>query len=126
MVLPRFVLEAIEEHLAEFVGGDPDGPLFPGELGGIVSDGWFQREWRRSAAKAASEPANVAGFSRARADDPLPDPDSGSQKPPETLVAVEYPQRDSNPCRHLESSIEVVRRVRLVHSRPSRQVRPSV
>ncbi|MGB3411498.1 MAG: hypothetical protein WBA45_09895 [Microthrixaceae bacterium] len=46
MVLPRFVLDAIDEHLGEFVGGDPDGPHFPGEASGIISDGWFQREWR--------------------------------------------------------------------------------
>ena len=44
VVLPRFVLDAIDDHLGEFVGGDPDGPLFPGEAGGIISDGWFQRE----------------------------------------------------------------------------------
>lgn len=46
VVLPRFVLDAIDAHLATFVGGDPEGPLFPGEAGGIISDGWFQREWR--------------------------------------------------------------------------------
>jgi integrase len=46
VALPRFVLDTIDEHLASFVGGDPDGPLFPGEAGGIISDGWFQREWR--------------------------------------------------------------------------------
>ncbi len=46
VVLPRFVLDAIDEHLTEFVVGDPDSPLFPGEAGGIISDGWFQREWR--------------------------------------------------------------------------------
>ena len=53
VTLPRFVLDAIDEHLATFVGGDPDGPLFPGEAGGIISDGWFQREWR--AARGALE-----------------------------------------------------------------------
>jgi integrase len=49
--LPRFVLDAIDAHLTTFVSGDPDDPLFPGEAGGIISDGWFQREWR--AARAA-------------------------------------------------------------------------
>src|SRR5262249_27921492 len=46
VTLPRFVLDAIDEHLTTFVKGDADSPLFPGELGGIISDGWFQREWR--------------------------------------------------------------------------------
>lgn len=45
VTLPRFVLDAIDAHLTAFVSGDPDGPLFPGEAGGIISDGWFQREW---------------------------------------------------------------------------------
>ncbi|MCZ7629654.1 MAG: site-specific integrase [Microthrixaceae bacterium] len=46
VTLPRFVLDAIDAHLTNFVSGDPDDPLFPGEAGGIISDGWFQREWR--------------------------------------------------------------------------------
>ena len=155
VALPRFVLDAIDEHLATFVGSDPDGPLFPGEAGRIISDGWFQREWRltkntlglremhfhdlrhtagtiasqqgatmkevmarlghstTSAAiryqKAAEDrdhliadkldalvaeprtpvenldvPATIAGISRA------------------IQTETQYPQRDSNPCRHLE------------------------
>ena len=181
VALPRFVLDAIDEHLARFVGGDPDGPLFPGEAGGIISDGWFQREWRlakrtlgipdvhfhdlrhtagtvatqqgatmkevmarlghatTSAAiryqKAASDrdriiadrlddlvagmrttattggndtesaetPATPAGFSRVF---PLA---GGTGRNPQTQESpaiagdsLEHPQRDSNPCRHLE------------------------
>ena|GEM_PF-1400292 len=51
VTLPRFVLDAIDAHLTAFVGGDPDGPLFPGEAGGVISDGWFQREWRTARAR---------------------------------------------------------------------------
>ena len=51
VTLPRFVLDAVDAHLATFVGGDPDGPLFPGDAGGIISDGWFQREWRAARAQ---------------------------------------------------------------------------
>ena len=49
-----------------------------------------------------AEPASVAGFPRVRVDDPLHDLASESPKLPKPLVGVEYPQRDSNPCRHLE------------------------
>jgi hypothetical protein len=45
------VFDAIDAHLTTFVSGDPDDPLFPGEAGGIINGGWFQREWR--AARAA-------------------------------------------------------------------------
>ncbi len=182
VTLPRFVLDAIDEHLATFVGGDPDGPLFPGAAGGIISDGWFQREWR--AAQRALELDEVhfhdlrhaAGtiatqqgatmrevmarlghsttsaairYQKAAADrdrtlaDRLDDlvagmrtlgehrrirarsgraprgasrvlrgfsrvarPDVRRRKPKNPLplqgIPLEYPQRDSNPCRHLE------------------------
>ena len=181
VTLPRFVLDAIDEHLATFVGGDPDGPLFPGAAGGIISDGWFQREWRaargaleldevhfhdlRHAAgtiatqqgatmrevmarlghsttsaairyqKAAADrdrtladrlddlvsgirtpannhesepnpvdhPATVAGSSRVFPEGP---PDVRRRETEESPAgaedSLEYPQRDSNPCRHLE------------------------
>jgi len=181
VTLPRFVLDAIDVHLVTFVGGDPDGPLFPGEAGGIVSDGWFQREWRAAKAqlgltevhfhdlrhaagtiatqqgatmrevmsrlghsttsaairyqKAAADrdrslaerldglvdqlrtsangsdsdhapaerPATAAGFSRGA---PLSrqrqDCSRNAESPAEARDSCEYPQRDSNPCRHLE------------------------
>ena len=172
-MLPRFVLDAIDTHLATFVGGDPDGPLFPGEAGGIISDGWFQREWRlaknalglpairfhdlrhtagtiasqqgatmnevvsrpghsttsaairyqkaaadrdqliadklddfvtglRTAANEPGGPAPVAGFSRARTPETPSISSPDAQKAPQTQGFQWYPQRDSNPCRHLE------------------------
>ena len=181
VTLPRFVLDAIDAHLATFVGGNPDGPLFPGEAGGIISDGWFQREWRSARAqldlsevhfhdlrhaagtiatqqgatmrevmsrlghsttsaairyqKAAADrdralaerlddlvdrlrtptndsdsspepaqhPASAAGFSRGAALSHQRQPDPGNAESPATAGdACEYPQRASNPCRHLE------------------------
>ena len=45
VTLPRFVLDALDEHLARFAGGDPNGPLFPGVEGGIISEGWFKKHW---------------------------------------------------------------------------------
>ena len=51
--LPRFVLDAVDAHLAEFADGGPDAPLFAGERGGIISQGWFNREWT-SARRAVS------------------------------------------------------------------------
>ena len=172
-MLPRFVLDAIDTPLATFVGGDPDGPLFPGEAGGIISDGWFQREWRlaknaldlpsmhfhdlrhtagtiasqqgatmkevmsrlghsttsaairyqkaaadrdqliadklddfvtglRTAANELAEPAPVAGFSRARTPETPSTTTEDAQKALQMQSFREYPQRDSNPCRHLE------------------------
>ena len=184
VVLPRFVLDAIDDHLVEFVSGGPDGPLFPGEAGGIISDGWFQREWRlakrtiglpdmhfhdlrhtagtvatqqgatmkevmsrlghstTSAAiryqKAAADrdqliadkldawalnlqeqrvaevrPASVAGFSRVFSEpaERAAEPET-AEAPAVAGASSEYPQRDSNPCRHLESSTRAVRPVR--------------
>ena len=46
VALPRFVLDAIDDHLRRSSAATPTDPLFPGEAGGIISDGWFQREWR--------------------------------------------------------------------------------
>ncbi len=181
VTLPRFVLDAIDAHLATFVGGDPDGPLFPGEAGGIISDGWFQREWRAARAqlgitevhfhdlrhaagtiatqqgatmrevmsrlghsttsaairyqKAAADrdralaerlddlvdrlrtptsesesdpepaqhPAGAAGFSRGAHLTRQRQPTCENAESPATAGdSREYPQRDSNPCRHLE------------------------
>jgi len=48
VALPRFVRDALDDHVAEFAGTDPDGPLFPGALGGVISDGWFKKEWTRT------------------------------------------------------------------------------
>jgi integrase len=173
VVVPRFVRDAIDEHLATFVGDDPDGPLFPGEAGGIISDGWFQREWRlaknalalpsmhfhdlrhtagtiatqqgatmkevmsrlghsttsaairyqkaaadrdqliadklddfvtglRTAANESAEPVTAAGFSRARVPRTPPGGSPDAQKALHLQGFGEYPQRDLNPCYHLE------------------------
>ena len=177
VVLPRFVLDAIDEHLTEFVVGDPDSPLFPGEAGGIISDGWFQREWRlakrtlglpemhfhdlrhtagtiatqqgatmkevmarlghsttsaairyqkaaadrdqviadklddlvaglRTAANAdgeSSRPAPPAGFPRGAGLSRQQQSGPKTQESPAIAGdSLEHPQRDSNPCRHLE------------------------
>ncbi len=181
VTLPRFVLDAIDAHLRAFVSGDPDDPLFPGEAGGLISDGWFQREWRaarsalglnevhfhdlRHAAgtiatqqgatmrevmarlghsttsaairyqKAAADrdralaerlddlveglrtsangddtrpdpaerPAGAAGFPRGADLSRQHQPGPGTEESPASAGdSVEHPQRDSNPCRHLE------------------------
>ena len=173
-VLPRFVLDAIDDHLGVFAGGDPVDPQFPGEAGGIISGGWFPRDWRlakrtiglpdmhfhdlrhtagtvatqqgatmkevmsrlghsttsagiryqkaaadrdqtiadklddwalhlRERRSAEVEPASVAGFSRVFSEraDRTPDPKT-AESPAVAGDSSEYPQRDSNPCRHLE------------------------
>jgi integrase len=181
VTLPRFVLDAIDDHLVAFVSGDPNAPLFPGEAGGIISDGWFQREWRAARAalgltevhfhdlrhaagtiatqqgatmrevmarlghsttsaairyqKAAADrdrslaerldqlveglrtsanesesgpdpaprPAAAAGFSRgARLSRERQLGPKTSESPARAGDSTEHPQRDSNPCRHLE------------------------
>jgi len=191
VVLPRFVLDAIDEHLTEFVVGDPDSPLFPGEAGGIISDGWFQREWRlakrtlglpemhfhdlrhtagtiatqqgatmkevmarlghsttsaairyqkaaadrdqviadklddlvaglRTAANAdgeSSRPAPPAGFPRGAGLSRQQQSGPKTQESPAIAGdSLEHPQRDSNPCRHLERD----RQLRFGRRRPGR------
>ena len=44
VAVPRFVLDAIDHHLAMYHRVSPEAPLFPGEAGGIISEGWFKRE----------------------------------------------------------------------------------
>ncbi|MEI2698262.1 MAG: site-specific integrase [Microthrixaceae bacterium] len=197
VTLHRFVLDAIDAHLTTFVSGDPDDPLFPGEAGGIISDGWFQREWRAARAalgldevhfhdlrhaagtiatqqgatmrevmarlghsttsaairyqKAAADrdralaerldelvdglrtsanaddsgsdpadrPAGAAGFSRgARLTRQYQRHPETEESPAVAGDSLEHPQRDSNPCRHLESSTRAIRRVRSSAGRP--------
>ena len=190
VTLPRFVLDAIDAHLTTVVSGDPDDPLFPGEAGGIISDGWFQREWRaarsalgldevhfhdlrhaagtiatqqgatmrevmarlghsttsaairyqkaaadrdralaerldelvdgpRTSANAdksgpdpAERPAGAAGFSRGAGLSQHQHGPGTEESPAVAGDSLEHPQRDSNPCRHLESSSRPVRPVR--------------
>ena len=177
VTLPRFVLDAIDAHLANVATGGAEAPLFPGLAGGIISDGWFQREWRaarkqldmtevhfhdlRHAAgtmatqqgatmrevmarlghsttsaairyqKAAAdrdraiadkldglverlrtttngtgpvtERDPAAGFSRVfQNQDPTGPTPKSEESPAVAGDSLEYPQRDSNPCRHLE------------------------
>ena len=45
VALPRFVLDALDDHVETYVDGSPDSPLFPGEAGGVMSDGWFKKTW---------------------------------------------------------------------------------
>ena len=183
VALPRFVLDVLDEHLLRFVGGDPDGPLFPGEAGGVISDGWFKKHWtevrqevglpgvrfhdlRHTAGTLATQhgatlkevmsrlghttTAAAIRYQRAaderdrqvanRLDDVFGN--RALEAPPESRLAAparyprdeigpaqgfpeaespqtplfrafrEYPQRDSNPCRHLESSTKTVRPTR--------------
>lgn len=48
VTLPRFVLDALDGHIALFAGGDPNGPLFPGVEGGVMSEGWFKKNWAKT------------------------------------------------------------------------------
>ena len=50
VALPRFVLDALDAHIMQFAGGDPNGPLFPGVEGSVMSDGWFKKHWTKARA----------------------------------------------------------------------------
>ena len=50
VALPRFVLDALDAHIMQFAGGDPNGPLFPGVEGSVMSDGWFKKHWTKTRA----------------------------------------------------------------------------
>ena len=173
VALPRFVLDVLDQHLLRFVGGDPAGPLFPGEAGGVISDGWFKKHWtaareevgvtnvrfhdlrhtagtlatqngatlkevmsrlghsttaaairyQRAADERDREVANrlddvfgarvlevpsrhpLAPPARYPRDESEPSQGFPEEESPETALFRafrEYPQRDSNPCRHLE------------------------
>ena len=42
---PRFVVDAVDAHLRDFADLDePSASLFAGEMGGVMSEGWFKRE----------------------------------------------------------------------------------
>jgi integrase len=175
--LPRFVVDALDQHVKSLRPVTPDDPLLPGPAGGVMSDGWHKREWnaarrrvgvpqvrfhdlrhtagtlvaqqgatlrevmsrlghsttaaairyqraaetrdqeladrldqlvvdiadRRATRLSVAHPADRAGWPR-----------DGNQTAPLVLPfgaseqgVPEYPQRDSNPCRHLESGIGV-------------------
>ncbi len=164
VAVPRFVLDAIDYHLAMYPASSPEAPLFPGEAGGIISEGWFKREWtlarqrvavravrfhdlRHTAGTLAAQqgstlkevmarlghsttaaairyqraaesrdrelaqrldalvvslshpsPRDLAGWTRDEIDDPAK---TGLRTGPD-LGLLQQPQRDSNPCRHLE------------------------
>lgn len=46
--LPRFLLDALDDHLTRFGGPEGDAPLFPGEQGGPMSPVWHQKHWTRA------------------------------------------------------------------------------
>ncbi len=46
--LPRFLLDALDDHLTHFGGPEGDAPLFPGEQGGLMSPVWHQKHWTRA------------------------------------------------------------------------------
>ena len=48
LALPEEVIPAIEEHLATWVGPEPDALVFVGERGAGVRAGVWQREWDRA------------------------------------------------------------------------------
>ena len=87
-------------------------------------DNWAEQ--LRTETNTTTGRATPAGFSRVLSEPDAPSTPPESQKALQTQGFQEYPQRDSNPCRHLESSIDIVRPVRRVPSLPSCQGRSSV
>ena len=64
-------------------------------------DAWALNLQEQRAAEA--EPASVAGFSRVFSESVERPPEPKTAEAPAVAGAsLEYPQRDSNPCRHLE------------------------
>ena len=43
---PRFVVDAVDEHLIVIPTGGPEAPQSPGPTSGVISDDWFERAWR--------------------------------------------------------------------------------
>ncbi len=54
VVLPAPVVQAVAQHVAEY-GQGADGPLFPGELGAVISTSFVSKHWCQARAEVGRE-----------------------------------------------------------------------